>query len=115
MRLTEAVTPGVVICLVTGGFIYLLAPIMLALAFALSKRITVAQQAVRFTFLTNLGLLGFIGVLAGLSADLFFSEWWRVVGMWSLFFCWVTLVLVLTVVARALRDAAPPPPYRPWS
>lgn len=117
MRLIEAVTPGLLICLAIGGFIYVLAPVTLALAYALSSRVAVAQQQVKRAFLAALGLLGFIALFAGLAGDIFFSDWWRILGLWAVFISWVMVVVVIGMVASALRSSAapPPPPYRPWS
>ncbi len=105
-----AATPGLLICLGVGGLLFLLAPIMLGLAFVLSSRVTVAQRQIRKTFSVALLLLGFIA-LAGLVTDrLWFTDWWSFVGVWALLICWTMLVTVLVMVYLALKRRTPQPP-----
>jgi hypothetical protein len=103
-------TPGVLICLVIGGFIYLLAPITLVLAYALSSRIPVAQPRIRRSFLAALSIVGVVAFFAALLGDLSFTQWWGVVGLWALMASWVVLVVTWLTVSRAVG----PPPSRPW-
>lgn len=107
-----AATPGLLICLVIGGLIYLLAPIMLGLAFVLSSRVKVAQQQIRQGFYVALGFLGFFALAGLVTGRLWFTDWWSFVGGWSLAICWAMLVTVLLRVYRALKRRTPtPPPY----
>jgi hypothetical protein len=114
-RVAETVTPGVLICLVLGGLFSLLAPVTLPLAFALSSRISVAQQQIRRAFAIAVLVLSFIALIAALLSSSSFNDWWGDVGRWAMLASWGMLAVVLVSVTRALRAPDPPPPpgYRP--
>ena len=98
-----AATPGLVIVLAIGGFVYPLAPIMLGVAFFLSSRVQVAQRQVRAAFVAGWVFVGLVALLTLMGDYLYFSDWWRVVGGWALVVCWTLLVTLLVQVYRALR------------
>jgi hypothetical protein len=112
----DAATPGLCICLVIGGLIYLVAPIMLGVAIGLSNRVRAAQPAVHRVFIAGGGLLALVAVLAALLNDGGFGDWWAVVGGWALVICWASLIITLVLVGRTLSSGSrPQPPYRsPW-
>jgi hypothetical protein len=112
----DAATPGLCICLVIGGLISLLAPIMLGVAVGLSNRVRAAQPAVHRVFVAGGGLLAVIAVLAALLNDGGFGDWWAVVGAWALVICWASLIVTLILIHRAITSGSrPQPPYRsPW-
>jgi hypothetical protein len=113
-RVVEAATPGLCICLAIGGLIYVLAPIMVVVAVALSGRVSVGQPTVRYAFRAAAGLVGLIA-LGGLVSDAALATgWWSFVGLWSLLVCWAMLVVLLALVWRALRRPAAPPGRSPW-
>jgi hypothetical protein len=102
-QLFETATPGVCICLLIGGLVTLVSPIMLAVAFGLSSRIQVASTQIRRTFTTALSILGVVAVLGLFAGATSFSDWWRSVSLWSLVINWVTMVVVLVLVHRGLK------------
>lgn len=112
----DAATPGLLAVLAVGAVIFVLSPVLLVVAYALSSRVAVARDAVRRSLGISLAAVGFFG-LVGLTRDLLgFSEWWSFVGIWSLLLCWGMLVTVSALVFRGLRNAtgAPPAPRRDW-
>ena len=112
----EAATPGLLAVLAVGAVIFVLSPVLLVVAYALSSRVTVARDAVRRALGISLAAVGFFG-LVGLTRDLLgFSEWWSFVGIWSLLLCWGMLVTVSGLDYRGLRNAAgaPPAPRGDW-
>lgn len=111
----EAAMPGLCICLAVGGLVWVLAPILYAIAFGLAGRVQVARARVRRAFAIGSGVLGLVAIVATLTNDLGFGEWWRVVGGWSLVACWALLVTTLVLVYRALRAGEPPEPPAPGS
>ncbi|MBA3528325.1 MAG: hypothetical protein H0T91_03250 [Propionibacteriaceae bacterium] len=111
----DAATPGLCICLAIGGFIFLLAPVTLGVAAALSSRVSVAKEQVRRTFRIALGVLGFFALVGALNNDGTFGGWWSLVGGWALVISWVVLIITLTLVYRALKNAPPGPTYPPYS
>jgi hypothetical protein len=114
-QLFEAATPGVCICLVVGGFIYLIAPIMLGVAVALSGRVKVATATVRRTLVTGVIVLGVLALFGAFTNDTSFADWWASVGIWALLICWLMLGAVLFIVYRGLKNPAQPHPHRsPW-
>ena len=113
-RLIEAATPGLCVCLAIGGLIYVLAPIMLVVALALSGRVRVGQPGVRYAFRAAAVLVGLIAVLGLGSEAALASGWWGFVGLWSLAVCWAMLVVLLVLVWQALRRPATPPSPPPW-
>jgi membrane protein insertase Oxa1/YidC/SpoIIIJ len=112
----SAVTPGVYISLAIGGLIYLVSPIMLGVAFALSSRMEVAAPQARRAFMTGFFVLGFFAVLAVLNIPASFADWWSSVGLWSLIICWLVLLAVSLIVRgelrrRAAEQSRPPSPW----
>ena len=116
-QVLDAVTPGVYITLAIGGLVYLISPIMLAVAFALSSRMEVGAQHARRAFITALSVVGFFAVVGVLNAPASFGDWWSSVGLWSMIICWLVLLAVsLSVHSELKRRAADqPPPRAPWS
>ncbi|HZA05582.1 MAG TPA: hypothetical protein VE617_13540 [Propionibacteriaceae bacterium] len=109
----DAAMPGLCICLAVGGLVYLLAPILYAIAFGLSGRVLVARQQVRNAFVLGSVGLGLVAIVAVLTNDFGFGEWWSTVAVWSLLACWALLVTTLVLVYRALRAGEQPEPaYR---
>jgi hypothetical protein len=109
----DAAMPGLCICLAVGGLIYVLAPIMYAIAFGLAGRVKVAKQPVRSAFAIGSVGLGLVAIIATLTNDYGFGEWWATVGAWSLVACWALLLTTLVLVYRALRAGErPEPTYR---
>ena len=115
-RVLDAVTPGVYITLAIGGLVYLISPIMLAVAFALSSRMEVAAQHARRAFVTAFFVVGFFAVVGILNIPASFGDWWSSVGLWSLIICWLVLLAVSLSVYSELkrRVADQPPPRAPW-
>ena len=105
-----AATPGMLVTLVVGGFIWVLAPVTLVVAFLLSARMSYGRKATRAAYAIVLGLLGVIGLLALLTADGLFSQWWGTVAGWACFFSWVTAVTAVVAAYRALKLGRPDPP-----
>ena len=109
----DAAMPGLCICLAVGGLVYVLAPILYAVAFGLSGRVKVARQRVRSAFAIGSVCLGLVAVIATLTNDFGFGEWWATVAAWSLLACWALLLTTLLLVYRALRAGERPEPvYR---
>ena len=109
----DAAMPGLCIILAVGGLVYVLAPIFYAIAFGLSGRVRVARQQVRGAFAIGSVFLGLIAVIATLTNDFGFGQWWETVGAWSLAACWALLLTTLILVYRALRAGERPEPvYR---
>jgi len=108
-----AVTPGVLLTLVVGGFIWVLAPITLILAFALSRRMTYARKATQTAFAAAMACLGIVGLVSIFTADGIFSDWWDSVALWGCLASWVILVVTLVVVYRAVKQGRPDPPPTP--
>jgi len=105
--------PGLCIVLAVGGLVYVLAPILYAVAFGLSGRVKVARQQVRSAFALGSVSLGLVAVMATLTNDFGFGQWWSTVATWSLMACWALLLTTLVLVYRALRAGErPEPPYR---
>jgi hypothetical protein len=112
----DAITPGVYISLAIGGFVYLLSPIMLGVAFALSSRMAVGKDNGRRAFTTAFFVLGFLAVVGVLNIPASFGDWWSFVGIWSLIICWLVLIALALIVRAELqrRAAGQPPPPSPW-
>jgi hypothetical protein len=109
----DAATPGLCTCLIIGGLMYVLSPIILCISLSLAGRVKVAKEEIRRVFMLGISLLAFIGVLGLLTVDTGFADWWRFVGGWGLLICWSLLISTLLLVYRRLKsDAAPPRPYR---
>lgn len=105
-----AVTPGVLITLAIGGLIWTLAPVTVVLAYLLTGRMTYGRRPTRATFGVVLGLLGAVGLLALVSADGLFSQWWAALAGWACFGSWVLLVAAVIAAYRALQQGRPDPP-----
>lgn len=109
----DAAMPGLCICLAVGGLIPVLSPVLFAIAFGLCRRVKVAQEQVRRSFLIAAGVLGLVAVVAVLTNDDGFGGWWGTLGIWSRVACWAMLLTTLFLVYRALRNGEQPAPYRP--
>jgi hypothetical protein len=112
----DAITPGVYISLAIGGFVYLLSPVMLGVAFALSTRMAVGRDHGRRAFTTAFFIVGFLAVMGVLNIPASFGDWWSFVGLWSLLICWLVLIALALIVRAELqrRAAGQPPPPSPW-
>ena len=105
----DAATPGLCMCLIIGGLVYVLAPIMLCIGVGLAGRVKVAAEEVRRAHVFALVVLAVLGVLGALIVGTDFTAWWRFVGQWGLLICWVLLVSTLVTIHRRLRFEAPGP------
>lgn len=112
----DAATPGLCMCLLIGGLVFVLSPILLCISLSLAGRVKVATVEVRRAHVFGATVLGIMGVLGTLIVDTGFADWWRFVGQWAGLICWVLLATTLTTIYRRLKTEAPPPPtYRsPW-
>jgi hypothetical protein len=112
----DAATPGLCMCLILGGLVYVLSPILLCIAVGLAGRVKVAAPEVRRAHIFAIVVLAIMAVLGTLIVDTGFGDWWRFVGQWGLLICWVLLVGTLVTIYRRLKSQAPsPPPYQsPW-
>ena len=108
-----AATPGVLVTLVVGSFIWVLAPVTMIIAFLLSSRITYGRKATRTAFAAVLAFLGLVGLLSLVTADGLFTDWWDTVAGWACFGSWVMLVATVIAVYRALKQGHPDPPSTP--
>jgi len=108
-----AATPGVLLTLVVGGFVWVLAPITLVVAFLLSSRVLYGRKATRTAFAAVLSFLGLVGLLSRITADGSFSEWWNTVAGWACFGSWVMIVTCAIAAYRALKQGRPDPPPTP--
>jgi hypothetical protein len=110
----DAAMPGMCIVLAVGGLVYVVAPILFAVAFGLSRSVKVARDEVRRAFAVGAALLGLVGVLTALTNVEGFGRWWVIVGAWSMAVCWAVLLTALVLVYRGLRNGQQPSqPYRP--
>jgi hypothetical protein len=112
----DAAMPGMCICLAVGGLVYVVAPILFAIALGLSRSVKVARDHVRRAFAAGAALLGMVGVVAALTNDEGFPQWWTLVGGWSVAVCWGVLLTTLVLVYRGLRNGQQPsqPDRPPW-
>jgi hypothetical protein len=112
----DAATPGLCMCLIIGGLVYVLSPVILCICVGLAGRVKVATAEVRQAHTFGLVVLAIMGVLGGLIVGTDFGEWWRFLGQWALLICWVLLVGTLVTIYRRLKSVhSSPPPYRsPW-
>ncbi len=112
----DAAMPGMCICLAVGGLIYVVAPVLFAVAFGLSRSVKVARDQVRRVFGIGGALLGVVGIAAAMTNDEGFGRWWAVLGAWSIVVCWAVLLTTFVLVYRGLRAGEEPSqPYRqPW-
>lgn len=105
-----AATPGMLVTLAVGAFLWVLAPVTLVLAFVLSSRMTYGRKPTRTAYAAVLAFLGLVGVLSLITADGFFSDWWDSVAGWACFGSWVMIVATIIAVYRALKQGRPDPP-----
>ena len=105
-----AVTPGVLLTLVVGGFIWVLAPVTMVVAFVLSGRMRYGRKVTRTAFAAVLAFLGLVGLLSLITADGSFSQWWDTVAGWACFGSWVMIVASTIAAYRALKQGRPDPP-----
>jgi hypothetical protein len=112
----DAATSGLCMCLIIGGLVSVLSPIILCISVGLAGRVKVATAEVRRTYLLGIGVLAAIGVLGLFLVDTGFGEWWRFLSNWGLLICWALLISTLAMVYRRLKsDNFTPPTYRsPW-
>lgn len=108
-----AVTPGVLVTLVVGGFIAVLAPVTIVVAFLLASRMTYGRRITRTAFAAVLAFLGLVGLLSLVTADGLFSQWWDTVAGWACFGSWVMVVASAIAAYRALQQGRPDPPPTP--
>jgi hypothetical protein len=112
-----AATPGLCICLLIGGLVYLIAPVMLLVSFGLARRVWVSGKKVRTAFGVGLGLFGLLAILGSSTSEPGFSAWWANVGVWALVICWGLLAATLAIVRHGLVtndvDRRPANP-NPW-
>jgi hypothetical protein len=111
----DAATPGLCICLAIGGLIYLIAPITLGIAFALSRRAKVAQEQIRQVFRVAWGFVGLLALARFLTDGIWLTGWWHFVGGSALVISWLVLVLVLALTYRDLKRGRPRPPASPYT
>ncbi len=72
----------------------------------LTGRVKVARQPVRTAFGVGSVVLGLIAIIATLTNDSGFAEWWATIGGWALVVCWALLLTTLVLVYRGLRAGA---------
>jgi hypothetical protein len=109
----DAATPGLCICLLIGGLVYIFSPIVLWIGIGLLARVKVAKDEVRRTYRLGIVALAVIGFLGTFIVDTGLGDWWRFVATWGLVICWGLLVSTLILVYRRLKsNSAPPAPYR---
>jgi hypothetical protein len=106
----DAATPGLCMCLIIGGLVYVLAPIVLCISVGLAGRVKIATEEVRRAHVFALVVLAVLGVLGALIIGTEFTSWWRFIGQWGLLICWVLLVSNLVTIYRRLKSGAPSPP-----
>ncbi|HYI52434.1 MAG TPA: hypothetical protein VEX57_00600 [Microlunatus sp.] len=108
-----AATPGLLLTLVVGGFVWLLAPVTITVAFVLSGRMLYGRKVTRTAFAAVLSFLGLVGLLSLITADGSFSQWWDTVAGWACFGSWVMVLASAIAAYRALKQGRPDPPPTP--
>jgi hypothetical protein len=106
----DAATPGLCICLLIGGLVYVLSPIVLWIGVALVARVKVAKDEVRRAYKFGIVALAVIGFLGTFIVDTGLGDWWGFVATWGLVICWGLLVSTLVLVYRRLKSNSTPPP-----
>jgi hypothetical protein len=106
----DAATPGLCICLLIGGLVYVFSPIVLWIGVGLLARVKVAKDEVRRVYKFGIVALAVIGFLGTFTVDTGLGDWWRFVASWGLVICWGLLVSTLILVYRRLKSNAAPPP-----
>jgi hypothetical protein len=106
----DAATPGLCICLLIGGLVYVLSPIVLWIGVALLARVKVARDEVRRAYKFGIVALAVIGFLGTFVVDTGLADWWGFVATWGLVICWGLLVSTLVLVYRRLKSNSAPPP-----
>ena len=110
-QVLTAATPGLIICLVIGGVLGVLAPLLLVISALLANRVRAGESTVRRAFGIAVTCLIAAAVYTGSDAYSF-TEWWAGLGLIALVFCWVMVVVVLVIVHRALKDPGSAAPRR---
>ena len=110
-QVLTATTPGLIICLVIGGVLAVLAPLMLVISALLANRVQAGESTVRRAFGIAVTCLIAAAVYTGSDAYSF-SEWWAGLGLIAVVFCWLMVVVVLVIVRRALKDPGSAAPRR---
>jgi hypothetical protein len=108
-----AATPGVLLTLLVGGFVWVLAPVTIIVAFVLAGRMSYGRKVTRTAFAAVLSFLGLVGLLSLITADGSFSQWWDTVAGWACFGSWVMIVASTIAAYRALKLGRPDPPPTP--
>jgi hypothetical protein len=112
----DAATPGLCMCLIIGGLVYVLSPILLCISLGLAGRVKVAAAEVRRAHIFGIVLLAIIAFIGTLMIDTGFSDWWGFVGRWGLLISWILLIGTLGTVYLRLKFQKPSPPnYQPPS
>jgi hypothetical protein len=101
-------------CLIIGGLVYVLSPIMLCISLGLAARVKVAAPEIRRAHIFGVVLLVIMGVLGLLVIDTGLADWWGFLGQWGLLICWVLLVVTLATIYRRLKSAGPSSHPSPW-
>ena len=106
----DAATPGLCICLLIGGLVYVFSPIVLWIGVGLLARVKVAKDEVRRAYKFGIVALAVIGFLGTFTVDTGLGDWWQFVATWGLVICWGLLVSTLILVYRRLKSNSAPPP-----
>ena len=106
----DAATPGLCICLLIGGLVYVFSPIVLWIGVGLVTRVKVAKDEVRRAYKSGIVALAVIGFLGTFIVDTGLGDWWQFVATWGLVICWGLLVSTLILVYRRLKSNSAPPP-----
>ena len=106
----DAATPGLCMCLILGGLMYFLSPILLCISVGLAGRVKVAAAEVRRAHIFGIVMLAIMGLLGTLMIDTGFGDWWRFVGQWGLLISWILLVGTLGTIYFRLKSQTPSPP-----
>jgi len=103
-------------CLIIGGLVYVLSPILLCISLGLAGRVKVAAPEIRRAHIFGMVVLAIMAFIGTVMIDTGFSDWWRFVGRWGLLISWILLVGTLGTIYLRLKSQTPrPPTYRPPS